>query len=290
MTNTEKPKNVFLGNTFKILLLICFFILIGLFALNKYQNFFKETEVDITVIEDKTYQNNETADEIKSDIEQVFQIVDKDPNAESQPEYLNDDAKTILNLVNQIENLNERIDALETKIHQFNQISVKIPNYQQLVLIVIDLENALKKGQDFSSLILKIKNITQDQFIISRIESISGAGFLKVYGENNLLNELKKNIQKFHHKNVLKDSDTIFQKLFGDFVVIRKTDNFSNENDDLISQAEIFLIEGQVQGSIDNLSLLDAENFIYFAEYVKNAKNYLEALEFCDEIKSYLNL
>jgi hypothetical protein len=290
MTNTEKPKKAFFGNTLTILILICFFIFIGLFTLDKYQSFFKEKEIDITVIDNDSFETSESSDEIKSDIKDVFQIHDENVIVEPKNEYVLDESNIVIELSNKIETLTERVSDLEAKIHEFNQISVKIPNYQQLILTIIDLENSIKKGQEFASLILKINNITQDKYILSRTDAIADAKFLKLYGDENLYNEFKKSTQIFQQKNSLKAEDTVFQQLLGDFIVIRKTDNFSDEYDDLIAQAEIFLIEGQIQGAIDNLILLDQEHFVYFAEYVNNAQNYLKALKFCDEIKSYLNL
>jgi hypothetical protein len=290
MTDTEKPKKAFFGNNLITLIVICFFIFIGLFTLDKYQSFFNEKEVDVTVIESESFETSESSDEIKSDIKNVFQIHDETLVEEPNNEYVFDDSNVVIELSNKIEKLTERISALEAKIHKFNQISVKIPNYQQLILTIIDLENSIKKGQDFASLILKINNITQDKYILSRTDAIANAEFLKLYGDENLYNEFKKSAQIFQQKNNLKADSTVFQQLLGDFIVIRKTDNFSDEYDDLIAQAEIFLIESQIQGAIDNLILLDQEHFVYFAEYVNNAQNYLKALKFCDEIKSYLNL
>ncbi|MBT4989241.1 MAG: hypothetical protein HOM96_01710 [Rickettsiales bacterium] len=282
----------------KSLLLVTFLflsILIGFFTLNKYQNLFIEKEVNITAIEDEAFEGNELKSDIQSDIKDILQIEDDvivvlevDENIAApivQP------SVNSLEFAIQIEKLNERIESLELRLQEFNQVVVNIPNYQQIVIAIIDLENAIKTGKEFAGIVLGIKNITEDSYITSRVDRISEANFLVIYGNDNINNNFTRSLSRYDNSLLLNNnSRNIWYKLLGDFIVIKKTGNFSGDAEDLIDQAEIFLYEGHIERALDNLRLLDEERYDFFQDFVRNATNSMEALRLCAEIKSYLNL
>ncbi|MBT4921388.1 MAG: hypothetical protein HON23_00025 [Rickettsiales bacterium] len=277
-----------------IISVIILLIGLGLFGLYKYQYFFADKEVTITTIDDVKFESDGAeVNRIKSEITDVFQIKSDDiPVAISRNEVIRVEAgHSSLELAIKLDKLHERVELLESRLAEFNHIAVNIPNYQQLIITIIDLENAIKAGRDFFSTILKIKNITKDFYITSRIDEISRANFLKIYGVENLQASFTAGLNNYDSSLVLNNTrDNVWHKFLGDFIVIRKTGNFSGDAEDLVDQAEIFLREGHMIRAMDNLKLLDKERYEYFKEFITHTDNYLEALRLCAEIKSYLNL
>ena len=284
--------------------------------------FYPSEKVNIKIIDDDSLDGFNNSRIIQEDIKDVFQselnsdlnsnivnssndsVDQKQIIADLKAELLNEikklnidsnsssfnDQSTIIALQDSISSLNERLDLIEQKLSEFNDVVVNIPNYQQLIMAVVNLETAIKKGHEYSQLILKIKNLSEDIYIISRINKLSETSFLEVYGEDNIIKLFKDSMIAFDNNSLVTQEKTGFYEFFGDFIVVRRTANYSASSDELITEANLMLSEGRLQKTLESLRLLDEKNYIFFESFDKNANNYLEALRLCNEIKSYLNL
>lgn len=278
-------------------LIIFLLMVLGLFYLARYKHYIADREVNITTIEDEGIAVADTDTEsLKAEIQDVYQINgDREAAASIDEESINrvmpESAGGIIDLTIRLDALSERLEILEKRVSEFTNVAVNVPNYQQLIITIIDIEEAIKKGQSFASSVLKMRNLTRDPYITSRVEIFSKANFLQKYGHENLQNLFKESLMKYDASLVLtNDTNSVWHKFLGDFIVIKKVNNFGDGAEDLIDQAEIYLHEGHMRQAVDNLKLLDEERYKYFEDYIRYAERYLEALRLTDEIKSYLNI
>ena len=161
---------------------------------------------------------------------------------------------------------NEYIRSLETKIkglenlveEQNNKANIKIVN---AVKILIDIQNSIENGKNYSGLLADLENINGIDIMNNDID------VLKQY-EQNIVNIT--NISKTFSEeskiflkdyNILKKSNNIFAKFVSNFVAIRKINNPSENSPD---------------------------KFIFDVENLLNIQNYNEALQLLEENTDYI--
>lgn len=239
--NTEEQKKKFVLNYSKFSVVFVVIILtIVLFI--KFYNFGNKKDKDVKDIDINTrnYKNNSL---------EVENLQDNIYDLEQKLSYDNEYIKSLETKIKGLENLIEE---------QNNKANIKIVN---AVKILIDIQNSIENGNNYSSLLADLENINGIDIMNNDID------VLKKY-EQNIVNIT--NISKTFSEeskiflkdyNILKKSNNIFAKFVSNFVAIRKINNPSENSPD---------------------------KFIFDFENLLNIKNYNEALQLLEENTDYI--
>lgn len=239
--NTEEQKKKFVLNYSKFSVVFAVIILaIVLFI--KFYNFGNKKDKDVKDININTrdYKNNSL--EVKNLQDNIYDL-------EQKLSYDNEYIKSLEIKIKGLENLVEE---------QNNKANIKIVN---AVKILIDIQNSIENGKNYSGLLADLENISGIDIMNNDID------VLKKY-EQNIVNIT--NISKTFSEeskiflkdyNILKKSNNIFAKFVSNFVAIRKINNPSENSPD---------------------------KFIFDVENLLNIKNYNEALQLLEENTDYI--
>ena len=239
--NTEEQKKKFVLNYSKFSVVFAVIILaIVLFI--KFYNFGNKKDKDVKDINTNTrdYKNNSL--EVKNLQDNIYDL-------EQKLSYDNEYIRSLEIKIKGLENLVEE---------QNNKANIKIVN---AVKILIDIQNSIENGKNYSGLLADLENINGIDIMNNDID------VLKKY-EQNIVNIT--NISKTFSEeskiflkdyNILKKSNNIFAKFVSNFVAIRKINNPSENSPD---------------------------KFIFDVENLLNIKNYNEALQLLEENTDYI--
>lgn len=239
--NTEEQKKKFVLNYSKFSVVFAVIILaIVLFI--KFYNFGNKKDKDVKDINTNTrdYKNNSL--EVKNFQDNIYDL-------EQKLSYDNEYIRSLETKIKGLENLVEE---------QNNKANIKIVN---AVKILIDIQNSIENGKNYSGLLADLENINGIDIMNNDID------VLKKY-EQNIVNIT--NISKTFSEeskiflkdyNILKKSNNIFAKFVSNFVAIRKINNPSENSPD---------------------------KFIFDVENLLNIKNYNEALQLLEENTDYI--
>lgn len=239
--NTEEQKKKFVLNYSKFSVVFAVIILaIVLFI--KFYNFGNKKDKDVKDINTNTrdYKNNSL--EVKNLQDNIYDL-------EQKLSYDNEYIRSLETKIKGLENLVEE---------QNNKANIKIVN---AVKILIDIQNSIENGKNYSGLLADLENINGIDIMNNDID------VLKKY-EQNIVNIT--NISKTFSEeskiflkdyNILKKSNNIFAKFVSNFVAIRKINNPSENSPD---------------------------KFIFDVENLLNIKNYNEALQLLEENTDYI--
>lgn len=239
--NAEEQKKKFVLNYSKFSVVFAVIILaIVLFI--KFYNFGNKKDKDVKDINTNTrdYKNNSL--EVKNLQDNIYDL-------EQKLSYDNEYIRSLETKIKGLENLVEE---------QNNKVNIKIVN---AVKILIDIQNSIENGKNYSGLLADLENINGIDIMNNDID------VLKKY-EQNIVNIT--NISKTFSEeskiflkdyNILKKSNNIFAKFVSNFVAIRKINNPSENSPD---------------------------KFIFDAENLLNIKNYNEALQLLEENTDYI--
>lgn len=239
--NIEEQKKKFVLNYSKFSVVFAVIILaIVLFI--KFYNFGNKKDKDVKDINTNTrdYKNNSL--EVKNLQDNIYDL-------EQKLSYNNEYIRSLETKIKGLENLVEE---------QNNKANIKIVN---AVKILIDIQNSIENGKNYSGLLADLENINGIDIMNNDID------VLKKY-EQNIVNIT--NISKTFSEeskiflkdyNILKKSNNIFAKFVSNFVAIRKINNPSENSPD---------------------------KFIFDVENLLNIKNYNEALQLLEENTDYI--
>lgn len=239
--NTEEQKKKFVLNYSKFSVVFAVIILaIVLFI--KFYNFGNKKDKDVKDINTNTrdYKNNSL--EVKNLQDNIYDL-------EQKLSYDNEYIKSLEIKIKGLENLVEE---------QNNKANIKIVN---AVKILIDIQNSIENGKNYSGLLADLENINGIDIMNNDID------VLKKYEQNivnitNISNTFSEESKIFlKDYNILKKSNNIFAKFVSNFVAIRKINNPSENSPD---------------------------KFIFDVENLLNIKNYNEALQLLEENTDYI--
>ena len=239
--NTEEQKKKFVLNYSKFSVVFAVIILVIVLFI-KFYNFGNKKDKDVNDINTSTrdYKNNSL--EVKNLQDNIYDL-------EQKLSYDNEYIKSLETKIKELENLVEE---------QNNKANIKIVN---AVKILIDIQNSIENGKNYSGLLADLENINGIDIMNNDID------VLKKY-EQNIVNIT--NISKTFSEeskiflkdyNILKKSNNIFAKFVSNFVAIRKINNPSENSPD---------------------------KFIFDVENLLNIQNYNEALQLLEENTDYI--
>lgn len=239
--NIEEQKKKFVLNYSKFSVVFAVIILVIVLFI-KFYNFGNKKYKDVNNINTNTrdYKNNSL--EVKNLQDNIYDL-------EKKLSYDNEYIKSLETKIKELENLVEE---------QNNKANIKIVN---AVKILIDIQNSIENGKNYSGLLADLENINGIDIMNNDID------VLKKY-EQNIVNIT--NISKTFSEeskiflkdyNILKKSNNIFAKFVSNFVAIRKINNPSENSPD---------------------------KFIFDVENLLNIQNYNEALQLLEENTDYI--
>lgn len=253
--NTEEQKKKFVLNYSKLSVVFAVIILVIVLFI-KFYNFGNKKDKDVNNINTNTrdYKNNSL--EVKNLQDNIYDL-------EKKLSYDNEYIKSLETKIKELENLVEE---------QNNKANIKIVN---AVKILIDIQNSIENGKNYSGLLADLENINGIDIMNNDID------VLKKY-EQNIVNIT--NISKTFSEeskiflkdyNILKKSNNIFAKFVSNFVAIRKINNPSeNSPDKFIFDVENLL---NIQNYNESLQLLEenTDYIKYFRQTVEDIKIYV---------------
>lgn len=239
--NTEEQKKKFVLNYSKFSVVFAVIILLIVLFI-KFYNFGNKKDKDVKDINTnkRDYKNNSL--EVKNLQDNIYDL-------EQKLSYDNEYIRSLETKIKELENLVEE---------QNNKANIKIVN---AVKILIDIQNSIENGKNYSGLLADLENINGIDIMNNDID------VLKKY-EQNIVNIT--NISKTFSEeskiflkdyNILKKSNNIFAKFVSNFVAIRKINNPSENSPD---------------------------KFIFDVENLLNIQNYNEALQLLEENTDYI--
>ena len=239
--NTEEQKKKFVLNYSKLSVVFAVIILVIVLFI-KFYNFGNKKDKDVKDINTNTRDYKNSSLEVKNLQDNIYDL-------EQKLSYDNEYIKSLETKIKGLENLVEE---------QNNKANIKIVN---AVKILIDIQNSIENGKNYSGLLTDLENINGIDIMNNDID------VLKKY-EQNIVNIT--NISKTFSEeskiflkdyNILKKSNNIFAKFVSNFVAIRKINNPSENSPD---------------------------KFIFDVENLLNIQNYNEALQLLEENTDYI--
>ena len=253
--NTEEQKKKFVLNYSKFSVVFAVIILVIVLFI-KFYNFGNKKDKDVNDINTNTrdYKNNSL--EVKNLQDNIYDL-------EKKLSYDNEYIRSLETKIKELENLVEE---------QNNKANIKIVN---VVKILIDIQNSIENGNNYSGLLADLENINGIDIMNNDID------VLKKYEQNivNITNISKSFSEEskifLKDYNILKKSNNIFAKFVSNFVAIRKINNPSeNQPDKFIFDVENLL---NIQNYNEALQLLEenTDYIKYFRQTVEDIKIYV---------------
>lgn len=239
--NTGEQKKKFVLNYSKFSVVFAVIILVIVLFI-KFYNFGNKKDKDVKDISTNTRDYKNNSFEVKNLQDNIYDL-------EQKLSYDNEYIRSLEIKIKGLENLVEE---------QNNKANVKIVN---AVKILIDIQNNIENGKNYSDLLADLENINGIDIMNNDID------VLKKYEQNmaNITNISKTFSEEskifLKDYNILKKSNNIFAKFVSNFVAIRKINNPSENSPD---------------------------KFIFDIENLLNIKNYNEALQLLEENTDYI--
>lgn len=239
--NTEEQKKKFVLNYSKFSVVFAVIILVIVLFI-KFYNFDNKKDKDVKDINTNTRDYKNNSFEVKNLQDNIYDL-------EQKLSYDNEYIRSLEIKIKGLENLVEE---------QNNKADVKIVN---AVKILIDIQNNIENGKNYSDLLVDLENINGIDIMNNDID------VLKKYEQNmaNITNISKTFSEEskifLKDYNILKKSNNIFAKFVSNFVAIRKINNPSENSPD---------------------------KFIFDVENLLNIKNYNEALQLLEGNTDYI--